>query len=221
MKMVFQQKVAEKEAKLKQSEEELYARHREMKESLERQRADLEDKKRRLESGRPLTPEKGTVRFSPLFWSTGLWLTRGVRFAEEATWVPWWEINDLRVRGLDVIHSVIPTLRSLSLGRPLCVYSSARLFLALPDLVWICWPLTSRYIPLTLTPIPPPNYGGLSHSLSPLSGLLNLFVYYYCPIDRSMICRLFLGGFDYMLIALTVCKPACVERTRPCYIPWA
>ncbi|KIP12510.1 hypothetical protein PHLGIDRAFT_97886 [Phlebiopsis gigantea 11061_1 CR5-6] len=58
MKMVFQQKVQEKEAKLKQSEEELYARHREMKEALEKQRADLEDKKRRIESGRPLTPEK-------------------------------------------------------------------------------------------------------------------------------------------------------------------
>ncbi|POW11748.1 hypothetical protein PSTT_05051 [Puccinia striiformis] len=92
MKMVFQQKVAEKEAKLKQSEEELYHRHRDMKEALEKQklsslcskyiktfclagafpfqdigeltvfffsfRADLEDKKRRLESGRPLTPEK-------------------------------------------------------------------------------------------------------------------------------------------------------------------
>ena len=69
MKMVFQQKVAEKEAKLKQSEEELYARHREMKEALERQRADLEDKKRRLESGRPLTPEgKGTVSHPPHFW---------------------------------------------------------------------------------------------------------------------------------------------------------
>lgn len=58
MKMVFQQKVAEKEAKLKQSEEELYARHREMKDALEKQRRDLEDKKGRLESGRPLTPEK-------------------------------------------------------------------------------------------------------------------------------------------------------------------
>ncbi|GAA6022690.1 hypothetical protein JCM8202_002737 [Rhodotorula sphaerocarpa] len=58
MKMVFQQKVNEKEAKLKQSEEELYARHREMKEALERQRLELEDKKRRLEQGRPLTPEK-------------------------------------------------------------------------------------------------------------------------------------------------------------------
>ncbi|UZJ55295.1 hypothetical protein CBS101457_004615 [Exobasidium rhododendri] len=58
MKLVFQQKVAEKEAKLKQSEEELYARHREMREQLEKQRLELEDKKRRLESGRPLTPEK-------------------------------------------------------------------------------------------------------------------------------------------------------------------
>ena len=58
MKLVFQQKVAEKEAKLKQSEEELYSRHREMRDALEKQRLDLEDKKRRLESGRPLTPEK-------------------------------------------------------------------------------------------------------------------------------------------------------------------
>jgi len=58
MKMVFQQKVQEKEAKLKQSEEELYARHKEMKEALEKQRLELEEKKRRIESGRPLTPEK-------------------------------------------------------------------------------------------------------------------------------------------------------------------
>jgi septin 7 len=56
MKMVFQQKVQEKEAKLKQSEEELYARHREMRDALEKQRLELEDKKRRIESGRPLTP---------------------------------------------------------------------------------------------------------------------------------------------------------------------
>ncbi|KAB5592629.1 Cell division control protein 3 [Ceratobasidium theobromae] len=61
MKMVFQQKVQEKEAKLKQSEEELYARHREMKDALEKQRLELEDKKRRLESGRPLTPEKNST----------------------------------------------------------------------------------------------------------------------------------------------------------------
>lgn len=61
MKMVFQQKVQEKEAKLKQSEEELYARHKEMKEALEKQRQDLEDKKRKIESGRPITPEKNAV----------------------------------------------------------------------------------------------------------------------------------------------------------------
>ena len=66
MKMVFQQKVQEKEAKLKQSEEELYARHREMKESLEKQRLDLEEKKRKFEAGRPVTPEKGTVRYNPV-----------------------------------------------------------------------------------------------------------------------------------------------------------
>ena len=62
MKMVFQQKVQEKESKLKQSEEELYARHREMKEQLERQRIELEEKKSRVESGRPLeekTKKKG------------------------------------------------------------------------------------------------------------------------------------------------------------------
>jgi hypothetical protein len=61
MKMVFQQKVQEKEAKLKQSEEELYARHKEMKDALEKQRADLEEKKKKIESGRPITPEKSTV----------------------------------------------------------------------------------------------------------------------------------------------------------------
>ncbi|GAA5850898.1 hypothetical protein JCM8547_009124 [Rhodosporidiobolus lusitaniae] len=60
MKTVFQQKVNEKEAKLKQSEEELYARHREMKEALEKQRLELEEKKGRLQSGRPLTPEKAS-----------------------------------------------------------------------------------------------------------------------------------------------------------------
>lgn len=69
MKMVFQQKVQEKEAKLKQSEEELYARHREMKEALEKQRAELEEKKRRLESGRPLTPEKN-VGFQSILQQT-------------------------------------------------------------------------------------------------------------------------------------------------------
>merc|ERR1712000_265861 len=64
MKMVFQQKVQEKESKLKQSEEELYARHREMKEQLERQRMELEDKKQRIESGRPLEKEGKRKGFS-------------------------------------------------------------------------------------------------------------------------------------------------------------
>ncbi|KAI9137498.1 Septin-domain-containing protein [Paraphysoderma sedebokerense] len=65
MKLVFQQKVQEKEAKLKQSEEELYARHKEMREALEKQRSDLEEKKKKLEAlvsnqqgQRPTTPEK-------------------------------------------------------------------------------------------------------------------------------------------------------------------
>lgn len=64
MKMVFQQKVTEKESKLKQSEEELYARHREMKEQLERQRLELEEKKQRVESGRPLEKETKRKGFS-------------------------------------------------------------------------------------------------------------------------------------------------------------
>lgn len=68
MKMVFLQKVQEKESKLKQSEEELYARHKEMKEALEKQRIDLEEKKRRIESGRPLTPEKNAVSFFGSAW---------------------------------------------------------------------------------------------------------------------------------------------------------
>lgn len=64
MKMVFQQKVAEKESKLRQSEEELYARHREMKEQLERQRLELEEKKSRIESGRPLEEKGKRNKFS-------------------------------------------------------------------------------------------------------------------------------------------------------------
>ncbi|PWA00211.1 hypothetical protein BB558_001092 [Smittium angustum] len=57
MNAVFQQKVMEKEAKLKQSEEELYARHKEMKLALEKQRRELEDKKKHLETTmRPVTP---------------------------------------------------------------------------------------------------------------------------------------------------------------------
>lgn len=64
MKMVFQQKVAEKESKLKQSEEELYARHREMKDQLERQRLELDEKKARIESGRPLEGTQKKKGFS-------------------------------------------------------------------------------------------------------------------------------------------------------------
>ncbi|OJJ72391.1 hypothetical protein ASPBRDRAFT_195107 [Aspergillus brasiliensis CBS 101740] len=64
MKMVFQQKVAEKESKLKQSEDELYARHREMKDQLERQRLELDEKKARLESGRPIEKEPKRKGFS-------------------------------------------------------------------------------------------------------------------------------------------------------------
>ena len=59
MKLVFQQKVAEKETKLKQSEEELYARHREMKETLEKQRRELEERKTKLEMGRGIGGESG------------------------------------------------------------------------------------------------------------------------------------------------------------------
>ncbi|KAF9578436.1 hypothetical protein BGW38_005753 [Lunasporangiospora selenospora] len=58
MKHVFQQKVQEKESKLTQSEQELYTKHKEMKDALEKQRLDLEEKKRRIEQGRPITPEK-------------------------------------------------------------------------------------------------------------------------------------------------------------------
>lgn len=77
MKTVFQQKVQEKESKLKQSEEELYARHREMKDALEKQRAELEDKKRRIEQGRPLTPEKSSVRPALSPFGIALALDRG------------------------------------------------------------------------------------------------------------------------------------------------
>ncbi|KAI8852857.1 Septin-domain-containing protein [Chytridium lagenaria] len=66
MKAVFQQKVAEKEAKLKQTEEELFVRHREMKEQLEKQRLDIEDKKRRLNA--PGTPDKSKAKPKPGFF---------------------------------------------------------------------------------------------------------------------------------------------------------
>ncbi len=59
MKLVFQQKVAEKEQKLKQSEDELYARHREMKETLEKQRRELDERKTKLEMGRGVGGDGG------------------------------------------------------------------------------------------------------------------------------------------------------------------
>ncbi len=52
MKNVFEQKVAEKEAKLKKSEAELFARHKEMKDKLTKQLRLLEEKKSQLESAR-------------------------------------------------------------------------------------------------------------------------------------------------------------------------
>ncbi|KAK9480150.1 Septin-domain-containing protein [Lipomyces japonicus] len=52
MNLVFRQKVSDKEQKLKQSEEELFARHREMKETLERQRKELEERIAKLERDR-------------------------------------------------------------------------------------------------------------------------------------------------------------------------
>ena len=58
MKLVFQQKVQEKEAKLKQSEDELYARHKEMREALEKQRLQLEADKKKLETQVPSGKEK-------------------------------------------------------------------------------------------------------------------------------------------------------------------
>ena len=61
MKMVFQQKVQEKEAKLKQSEAELDARRKDMKDALDKQHGDLEEKRQKIESGRPLTPEKSSI----------------------------------------------------------------------------------------------------------------------------------------------------------------
>lgn len=64
MKMVFQQKVAEKESKLKQSEEELYQRHKEMKEQLEKQRLELDEKRNRIETGRPVEKEAKRNKFS-------------------------------------------------------------------------------------------------------------------------------------------------------------
>ena len=121
MKMVFQQKVQEKEAKLKQSEEELYARHREMKESLEKQRLDLEEKKRKIENGRPLTPEKGTVRYNPVS-AMRRRVTRIVSAAENKERFPsplkgWTGI----VRGKYTVIHAIHFMACLLLSAPPCL----------------------------------------------------------------------------------------------------
>jgi len=59
MKMVFQQKVTEKESKLQQSQKELYLRHTEMKENLEKQKAELTDKLMRMQAQGKNLEEKG------------------------------------------------------------------------------------------------------------------------------------------------------------------
>lgn len=64
MKSVFQTKVAEKEQKLKRSEAELFARHKEMKEQLEKEKATLEAKKLKLEQGRMADEKKTRKGFS-------------------------------------------------------------------------------------------------------------------------------------------------------------
>jgi hypothetical protein len=58
MKNVFKIKVDEKVGKMKMSEDELYAKHKEMKDALERQRMELEEKKVRIEQGRPTSPDR-------------------------------------------------------------------------------------------------------------------------------------------------------------------
>ncbi|CEG73856.1 Putative Peanut-like protein 1 (Cell division control like protein 1) [Rhizopus microsporus] len=57
MNAILHAKAQDKERKLKQSEQELYIRHREMKEALDRQLTELEEKKRRLDIER--TKKKG------------------------------------------------------------------------------------------------------------------------------------------------------------------
>ncbi|KAJ7352296.1 putative cell division control protein CDC3 [Mycena albidolilacea] len=62
MKEVFREKVELQEQKLKQSEVELYARHKEIKDELNRQWEDLSKKKAQLESGSPDASRKKTFR---------------------------------------------------------------------------------------------------------------------------------------------------------------
>ncbi|KAJ7056721.1 septin AspB [Mycena amicta] len=59
MKDVFREKVELQEQKLKQSEVELYARHKDMKDAMTKQWNQLNEKKKQLESGTPETRKKG------------------------------------------------------------------------------------------------------------------------------------------------------------------
>lgn len=64
MKAVFDQKVQEKEAKLKQSEDDLLTKYKEMKEKLDMDRIALQERRRQAErGGRPGTPEKKGRKF--------------------------------------------------------------------------------------------------------------------------------------------------------------
>jgi len=64
MKAVFDQKVHEKETKLKQSEDDLIAKYKEMKDKLEMDKINLQERRRQAErGGRPGTPEKKGRKF--------------------------------------------------------------------------------------------------------------------------------------------------------------
>jgi serine/threonine protein kinase len=58
MKAIYTQKVSEKEQNLKKSEEELYDRHRELKDELEQKRVELTELKTRLETAPPVNAKK-------------------------------------------------------------------------------------------------------------------------------------------------------------------
>jgi hypothetical protein len=62
MTLVFRQKVQEREEKLKRSEEELYARHREMRTILDAQLRDLEERKRQLDTEATVSSFRGPRR---------------------------------------------------------------------------------------------------------------------------------------------------------------
>ena len=64
MKLVFQQKVSEKEKKLQRSEADLFARHKEMKDKLTKQIKLLEEKKAQLEKQK-LLPQDPPAQPAP------------------------------------------------------------------------------------------------------------------------------------------------------------